>query len=128
MVNQECTGKIFKENVDYRKTWRCDMEKDMNIVIEERYEVQELKRNWTIVLEYVRDNSGIMDLAYHTWIEPLEAVSCEQECIVLRFTGNVAVEIIDYTVKYIKNKFGKVLLEAYNLCHKSNLKGIEICY
>lgn len=48
--------------------------------------------------------------------------------MVFEYIDDTLSEILKDTVRYIRNRYGQIILNAYNYCTGSNFKEIEIKY
>ncbi|MBQ9765943.1 MAG: hypothetical protein IJW18_07075 [Lachnospiraceae bacterium] len=58
-------------------------------------------------------------LSKHDWSE---------DCMVFEDIDDMLSEIFKDTVRYIRNHYGQIILEAYNHCIEGEFKDIEIRY
>lgn len=87
-----------------------------------------LKHGWEKTCEYIKSNDLVVDISYRTWIEPLWIVGCVEDLIIFKYEDIAPSITQKETVRYIKNKYGKLILEAYNQCNKTDYTHIEIKY
>lgn len=93
------------------------------------YNEKERELNWTKTCNYIRENHLIMDISFKTWIKPMRLIECVDDRIVFEYIDDaLSSEMLKETVRYIKRKYGKIILDSYNCCVGSEYKNIEIKY
>lgn len=131
-VLAEMTGEeriaLSKENEEnsvfkHFKEWYIDY-----LASEEYYKGKMLESNWEKTCRFIKDNRLIIDISFQTWIKPMKLIECTEECIVFEYIDDTLSEILKDTVSYIRNRYGQIILNAYNYCTGSNFKEIEIKY
>ena len=58
----------------------------------------------------------------------MKLIDCSEDCIVFEYIDDTLSEILRDTVRCIRNRYGQIILEAYNHCAGGNFKYIEIRY
>ncbi len=118
-------SKANEENSAFKhfKEWYIDY-----LASEEHYKKIMLESNWEKTCKYIKDNRLIIDISFQTWIKPMRLIGCSQDCIVFEYIDETLSEILKDTVRYIRNRYGQIILNAYNHCTGSNFKEIEIKY
>ena len=69
-------------------------------------DVETLKKGWPSVILDVKGKLKVNDIAFRTWLQPLEIVAFENDCILLKAPeGSLGTD-------YIKRKYYDSLVEA----------------
>lgn len=118
-------AKENEENSAFKhfKEWYIDY-----LASEEHYKKVILNSNWNKTCKYIKDNHLISDVSFQTWIMPMKLIDCSEDCIVFEYIDDTLSEILRDTVRCIRNRYGQIILEAYNHCAGGNFKYIEIRY
>lgn len=119
------SNKANEENSAFKhfKEWYIDY-----LASEEYYKKIMLESNWEKTCKYIKDNRLIIDISFQTWIKPMKLIDCSQDCMVFEYIDETISEILKDTVRYIRNRYGQIIVNAYNHCTGSNFKKIEIKY
>lgn len=102
------------------KKWYIDY-----LASESRYRELQWERQWKSVCDYITEEKLMAKISYETWIKPLKIKECTCECLCIEYVDDMVSDIHKDTVRYIKSRYGKLILEIYNLCTNSNVQRIE---
>lgn len=97
-----------------------------NMNTQGRFAYSQEEKDWSLVCDYIRSKEDISDISMRKWIESLEYMGAEGNCMYIRYKD--APEYPKACVWFIKAKYGTVLLEACNHCFGSDYTEIEILY
>ena len=102
------------------KSWYVDY-----LASESRYRELQCEQQWKRVCDYIIEEKLMAKISYETWIRPLKIKECTRECLYIERVDDMVSDIHKDIVRYIKSRYGKLILETYNLCTESNVQRIE---
>lgn len=95
---------------------------------EEFYKKKMLESHWKRTCKHIKDNHLIIDISFQTWISPIKLIDCSEDCMVFEYIDDTLSEILKDIVRYIRNRYGQIIVEAYNHCTGGKFRDIEIRY